>query len=74
MQEEPETSQPANSALRTAARVVVAEWDAGRGPTWEQMRALRDALAAPGGSPADLETQRLANEAMAGATQWTPMR
>jgi hypothetical protein len=25
-------------------------------------------------SPADLETQRLANEAMAGATQWTPMR
>jgi hypothetical protein len=140
MQEEPETSQPAqqpmDADLRAAARVVLDAWDAGRGATLEQMRDLRNALAQAGRaglalisaeqmarygrhaqdererllaiqlgnalglwnatiqqvleelrrlravqdallarrSPADLETQRLANEAMAGATQWTPLR
>jgi hypothetical protein len=32
--------------LRAAAEMVLAEWVAGHGPTLEQMRALRDALAA----------------------------
>jgi hypothetical protein len=35
----------ASNQLRQAAEAVLAEWVSGRGPTLEQMRALRDALA-----------------------------